>query len=302
MGNLCSPNDSMAISDISDIRNYIDNYIDSNLQKKSDRIFQHLTHYRKIKGDGNCFYRSISYLFLETILLEKDISLLNSVIIEINNDTVPLLLCDSSPLYSLSSFLLDSDRLKNAISNPLCSLLSFLQQDKKLDEDNHIYVNSSTLQTNSNKQERLNMNEEVKDNYKLAYEKGGIGRRLLKLFNEDFFFDLGMIVYVRSKIYSFFKEKEKMKFYEPFIDDFEGLQKKIRIFDKEAESSIIALAAEVFNINLEIYILHIITKKRRKQKVDVFVERHEPKFGNNHARRSLKLIFRPGHYDIGYNF
>lgn len=289
----CSDN-SKIVSDIFSIQNYIDNEIDSSLQTNSNLIFQHLTHYRKIKGDGNCFYRSISFLLLESLLLEKDIPVLASIIHEIKNDSIPLLLCHSPPSLTLSSFLMDSERLKNAISNPLCSLLQLLQQEEKWEE--HRDGNSSTLKTNMNGKVK-----ERSDYYQLVNEKGGIARRLWEIFNEDFFFDLGMVIYVRSKIYSFLQEKEKMKFYEPFIDDIEQLKKILIIFDKEAESSIIAITAEVFNINLEVYILYIMGK-RRERSLGVFVERHEPKFEKNHKRRILKLFFRPGHYDVGYNF
>ena len=41
--------------------------------------------FRGVKGDGNCFYRSIIFIFIENIIMEKNIMLLKEITTDINN-------------------------------------------------------------------------------------------------------------------------------------------------------------------------------------------------------------------------
>ena len=79
------------IEPIINLKKLIENtfFFDKNLKE------QMLVHYielenivykfRGVKGDGNCFYRSIIFIFIENIIMEKNIMLLKEITTDINN-------------------------------------------------------------------------------------------------------------------------------------------------------------------------------------------------------------------------
>ena len=44
------------------------------------------THYRGVRGDGNCYYRSVSYSYIEKLALSHNISAFSNLITHISNN------------------------------------------------------------------------------------------------------------------------------------------------------------------------------------------------------------------------
>jgi hypothetical protein len=40
---------------------------------------QGFTHYRPIRGDGNCYYRSVSYQYIEMLVINKNVQALSDL-------------------------------------------------------------------------------------------------------------------------------------------------------------------------------------------------------------------------------
>ena len=57
---------------------------EKNKMEEKYKLLKDYIYYRKIKGDGNCFYRAIIFKYLEIIILNKEIDLLKYIILDIN--------------------------------------------------------------------------------------------------------------------------------------------------------------------------------------------------------------------------
>jgi hypothetical protein len=68
---------------VESVYNYDKNKIDQ-ISEEICYVKKLATHWRTIGGDGNCFYRSAIFGYLENIILERDIVKLKSLIIEID--------------------------------------------------------------------------------------------------------------------------------------------------------------------------------------------------------------------------
>ena len=83
-------NNIYSISTFYDIRNLIENYYKkdvknlNNMKNKYELMKKsHIKYYRKIKGDGNCFYRSIIIKYLEIIILNGYLEIFRNIIYDI---------------------------------------------------------------------------------------------------------------------------------------------------------------------------------------------------------------------------
>ena len=57
---------------------------EKNKMEEKYKLLKDYIYYRKIKGDGNCFYRAIIFKYLEIIILNKEIDLLKYIILDVN--------------------------------------------------------------------------------------------------------------------------------------------------------------------------------------------------------------------------
>ena len=83
-------NNIYSISTFYDIRNLIENYYKNdvknlnNMKNKYELMKKdHIKYYRKIKGDGNCFYRSVIIKYLEVIILNRHLEIFRNIIYDI---------------------------------------------------------------------------------------------------------------------------------------------------------------------------------------------------------------------------
>ena len=87
--NLNESNINMAIHPL--IKIYImieESFNNDKKQKKKmeekNKLLKDYKYYRKIKGDGNCFYRAIIFKYLELIIFNKEIDLLKNIILDVD--------------------------------------------------------------------------------------------------------------------------------------------------------------------------------------------------------------------------
>ena len=60
------------------------NNISLNYNEKYNKLFPFIYRVRKIKGDGNCYYRAVMFKYMEQIILSKNLILLKKLILEMN--------------------------------------------------------------------------------------------------------------------------------------------------------------------------------------------------------------------------
>ena len=60
------------------------NNIRLNFNEKYNKLFPIIYRYRKIKGDGNCYYRAVMFRYFEQIILSKNLIVLKKIILEMN--------------------------------------------------------------------------------------------------------------------------------------------------------------------------------------------------------------------------
>ena len=225
------------ISPIIIIEELIESHYDYDKNKKNEMInkYQMLNNYsyfRKIKGDGNCYYRAVIFKYIEMIILNKDIKLLRSLIYDI------IFNC----FYSIN------DKKNQKIKE-------FLKIGSEF-EINTKYVGKILMTIYNSLKE--NKYEEA---YKIFYISINMSRH----------FDMGIIFYFRYSLYSFIKDNEKKIYtqnfpilignllpeeYEKEGDfNYEMFYNKylLKMFN-DAEKIIIYLTPFVLNINLDVFL------------------------------------------------
>ena len=53
------------------------------MQKKYDRLKKYICYYRTIYGDGNCFYRTIMFRYIELLIIYKKVDIIKTLIVDI---------------------------------------------------------------------------------------------------------------------------------------------------------------------------------------------------------------------------
>lgn len=149
-------------------------YSDRNKTKEIIEHFslldQEIFRWRSIKGDGNCYYRSVIFAYLEKVILEKNLKILKGIILELDNFLNPenenlkyLSLDIQNELFSIN---------KNLVMKVLYLLYEILD------------------------------NKENKESGEICYEI------LMKCFNYCKPFDVAMIFLIRYMLFVFIKDNK----------------------------------------------------------------------------------------------
>ena len=170
------------IAPIMIIEELIESYYnyDKNKIKEMKNKFEMLNNYpyfRRIKGDGNCYYRAVIFKYFETIILNKDIKLFRNIIYDI----------------IFNCFFQLNEKNNQEIKN-------FLKIGTKFEINTQFVSRILMIIYNSLKENKL---EEA---YKLFYKSINLSRH----------FDMGIIFYFRYSLYSLIKENEKNLYSENF--------------------------------------------------------------------------------------
>lgn len=260
------------ISKLSGLEDYAGEYKSPKIKEMILKLSNHLPYMRKIRGDGNCFYRAIGTLFLEDLFKEvvtkeniktqKGMKVLGRIF----NKEIEIIKCQTEydcANKDLFNKILDNEKIIREI---LIRFFCILWKTK-ID-----FENKSIL---SEKSKNLSMIKFIVD-----------------LFNKYPLFDLSMTVLMRSMIYSFILRNKDNNEFKEFLFDINETLNTLKTFGLEAENIIIPISASVLNCNIIVNALHATT--------GLFEQRYEPKSNSKEIPSDLNLFFRPGHYDTLY--
>ena len=149
--------------------NYNDDFLDE--IKKKFNFLKDFSFYRKIKGDGNCFYRAVIFKYFEMIILSGNVDLLKNIIYDI--------------LFECYNF---ND--KDDDNNPLSKYLKIGSEDKIKPK----LVKMILIIIYKYLEKKC-----IKEAYKIFYVS----------FNTCRGFDMGLIFYFRYILYTFIRSNEQ---------------------------------------------------------------------------------------------
>ncbi len=87
--NLKSASSGISVGGISPLTYLVEMFYSANKEKlkemyeKYNILNKYIHYYRKIAGDGNCFYRAIMFRYLEILILNKNITILQKVVYDV---------------------------------------------------------------------------------------------------------------------------------------------------------------------------------------------------------------------------
>jgi len=228
--------------------------------------------FRKIRGDGNCFFRAAVIQYFEKLLednieLDKESIAQSRVIIFVKGVLQgKLIKCKlETENLDLEGALKDVDSLKEVLQKNVCEiLLEKFVLEKKLKDKN------------------------------LAYQK------LLELIQDRINnvpgLDIALIVFLRSWIQKSYTEH--LEEYKNFIYD-NSAEEILKTYGLEAENVIIPIVADALECKVIINIVHT---DYSTKKTTLLKEEYESLLGKNANKDiTLNMYFRPGHYECLYD-
>ena len=247
--------------------------------------------WRKIKGDGNCYYRAIFYNYIELLILRNDTSRLKDVIVDMYNKFQEQKLIALIDKYNATKKQNDNNANNNVpqIQNIiyyqhiiLCMLLLY-----------------NTLTSNN---EMTSVNKVIK-----AYV------HLIKCYNNIQEFDYGCIMYLRYIVYKFIHANENKCYTHEFPvllgnllpENYEAADGSF-LFEKfyeefllhlytDAEKIIIYVTPFILDINLSVLMFEESSKSLQILK---FINNAEESVSFNNT---VTILFRGNHFDLSYN-
>jgi hypothetical protein len=171
-----------AIGPLSTIEYLVESTYFSNEHMKDYMIMQtcelekYTIRWRPINGDGNCFYRSVMFSFLEQAIFDKDVGMFIMLIVEINE----IFLTTSWPG---ATYIKDYNKLSSSAEKTMTALYIIYN-----------LLDSSTGDTN------------ISQAYKF----------LINFFNHFKAFDTIIVYYLRAKLYEFIEENKDKYYSEEF--------------------------------------------------------------------------------------
>lgn len=233
--------------------------------------------WRSVGGDGNCFYRSVMFSYLENLIFQKDIQMIKKMIVDIEEK------------FNLRYY--NTARLNNKTKTTFGQL--------------NILLVLSILKIIYDSLDSINYKDknDEKKKIKYAYEI------LIKSFNSCRQFDTVMIMYLRYILYEYILENKTKCFSEEFsvlLGNLLPMQYETDqgefLFDKFFEEELLKLYtyAEKLAIYLTPYVLkldlRVIFYDFGK---DCTIQTKDFKSGLN-DKPILMVLYRKSHYDIAY--
>lgn len=291
-------NFNTSLSRIKNIEYFIQILSNSNYYYDVNSINNHLSSikmvgFRRIKGDGNCFYRSIIYSIIEDLVLNSKNKEFLYFIYDIHNKITS----DFFDLFIKSNELYYNKNHKDNIIELIYFIYEILSGIITVDESLSII--------NSNDSNRNESNESIKYKTLLCLDL------LYLAFNSLPYFDLFLIGFTKIKIMTYMKSNEKCLFssnfevlignllpsqyennngdhlFDEFYNDF------LIKLNKEAEKVIIYLIPYVFNVNLNVFIVE-------PSKVSVELFETHLKIKSLDTIPDLMLLYYSFHYEVVY--
>lgn len=247
-------------------------YSNKAISYKILEMAEYIPHFRKIRGDGNCFYRAVGFAFLEKLLFDfwkspnKDSALaLIDFFKEIQankeeNFEISIAKNYSPALYRIIAKILENKEILKNVFLRGCSFMILIFLDAKSHEE-----------------------------FRKKFED---------FFRSSPLFDISMIFVFRVLIFKTLKQNLQKEEYAPFLISPEIYLTKLMIFGEEAENILVPITADALRRDIIINMIHV-----EKEKAIYYKEKYSPLLNNEKQNKGLEkinLYFRPGHYDLGY--
>ena len=236
------------------------------IRRTLHKMQENLTHYREIKGDGNCFYRATYFLYIERVILK----------IHSENDL------KQKDIYRAITLLLDEE-------------IELIECD--IDENTESYKYKGNLLKKTLFMKKLIITYICKlILYRLSHinDNKDFSTYFLKQINENPALDIALIVYMRTLALKAYRNIREEKNFEGFFTEDYG--KLIQEYDVEGESMILNLMAESLYVNMNI---QGVDDKQKGEKM-LYCSVITPLRDRGDDIDTLYYYFRPGHYDCFY--
>ena len=219
--------------------------------KKQQKKFENIQYYRKIKGDGNCFYRCVLFQIFENIILNNKINILKGFIYEIDQ-------CYQDKLCEGKLMIDSTNKIKKDLVIEILIVIYLTLKEKKVEVAYKIFIYSihscktfdlglvwyyrytlfKYISENKNKCYSSSFNILIGNLLPEEYEKDG------KFLYEDFF---------NKYLYKLYSDAEKIVIYlTPYIF---GVNLNIFVFEYDKEFFTYEGKSN-FNFNFEITVLY----------------------------------------------
>ena len=235
-----------------------------NEMKQKLNLLSDYNFYRRVKGDGNCFYRAIIFKYLEIIIFNNNIELMKDLIFDVEE-------CFEDKIIKNKLNIGTTDFIKpSLVKNILTSIFFSMRENDLLKAYKLLYISINTCK-------KFDMGLILYFRYVL-YKY--INENKNKLYTKDFGVKIGNLLPGEYEI-----DDGKFlfdEFYENYL---------LKLFN-DAEKIIIYLTPFVFPIKLNIILYD------GKQK-DIFQEFYSP--GNKNNNYIITLLNKKVHYEIIYS-
>ena len=256
------------VSDVSELiqRTYINNeaemkMVQNNINKNENAVYK----WRSIKGDSNCFYRTVMFYYLENIILTKNINELKSLIYDIYLCFKEQVFSDKFQLYKLNK-----DRFQ---------LILHL-----------IYYALSLPDDKDSKSKAYTILIKVYNNYYdfdlslILYLKFSLFKFLKN--NEGLLYSKEFSVNLNSLLPSLY-QKDGQYFYQQFYE------RELMPLGRDAEKIVIYITPFVLRMNMKIYAFNINKSDSILNEFYFDIKEEE--------KQTITLLFRNYHYELLYN-
>lgn len=256
------------VSDVSELiqRTYINNeaemkMVQNNINKYENAVYK----WRSIKGDSNCFYRTVMFYYLENIILTKNINELKSLIYDIYLCFKEQVFSDKFQLYKLNK-----DRFQ---------LILHL-----------IYYALSLPDDKDSKSKAYTILIKVYNNYYdfdlslILYLKFSLFKFLKN--NEGLLYSKEFSVNLNSLLPSLY-QKDGQYFYQQFYE------RELMPLGRDAEKIVIYITPFVLRMNMKIYAFNINKSDSILNEFYFDIKEEE--------KQTITLLFRNYHYELLYN-
>ena len=256
------------VSDVSELiqSTYINNEVEmkmvqNNINKYENAVYK----WRSIKGDSNCFYRTVMFYYLENIILTKNINELKSLIYDIYLCFKEQVFSDKFQLYKLNK-----DRFQ---------LILHL-----------IYYALSLPDDKDSKSKAYTILIKVYNNYYdfdlslILYLKFSLFKFLKN--NEGLLYSKEFSVNLNSLLPSLY-QKDGQYFYQQFYE------RELMPLGRDAEKIVIYITPFVLRMNMKIYAFNINKSDSILNEFYFDIKEEE--------KQTITLLFRNYHYELLYN-
>lgn len=228
--------------------------------------------YRKIRGDGNCFFRAAAIQYFEKILEEN-----------IKMDKKFGKHLKSSKIMEFLTKVLNGKLIVCKTERKDMEIDNYLNNIEEMEKVLRRTVSQIIYQ-------KFFLIEKLQDERK-AYKE--LLNYVQQKINKVRSFDIALIVFLRSYILK--KMEENWEFYKNFIFDNEaGII--LKTYGLEAENIIIPVASDAMQSTVVVNILHTDYKIN---KTTLLTQEYKPQ--NEKNEFLLNMFFRPGHYEMLYD-